>query len=155
MRVCHNSLQAEIWTWDFWNVKQGYYLFDHITQLFTLLYLIHTHTKEDIQCVNKMWRKMPYRFRHLHKYCVRTGTLHKVQHCRMPSVSQLITHWQTGVSSRRCRRRLRVALSNTWGPRPVNPEIFKLKLKMYRCCTFYNSARPGWLRRTLLHGVIK
>jgi len=50
---------------------------------------------------------MSYRFCHLPKYCVRTGALHKVKHCRMSSASQLITHWQSGIGSRRCRWRLR------------------------------------------------
>jgi hypothetical protein len=118
-----------------------------------------THTEEDIQSVNKMWRrKMSYRFRHLPKYCARTGALHEVQHSRLSSVSQLITQWQSGVGSRRCtqwqsgigsrqcRWRLRrVALRNTWGAGPVNATLFKIKKKMYRCCTFYNSAHPGWL----------
>jgi hypothetical protein len=31
------------------------------------------------------------------------------------------------------------------GVGPVNAEMFKLKLKMNRCCTFYNITRPGWL----------
>jgi hypothetical protein len=31
-----------------------------------------------------------------------------------------------------------------WGG-AVIATMFKLKLKMYRCCTFYNSARLGWL----------
>ena len=89
---------------------------------------------------------MSYRFCHLPKYCMRTGALHKVQHSRMTSASQLITHWQSGVGSRRCRWRLRwVALRNTWGAGPVNAALFKLNLKMNCCCTFYNIARPGWL----------
>jgi hypothetical protein len=25
--------------------------------------------------------------------------------------------------------------------------MFKLKLKMYRCCTFYNNGSPGWLSK--------
>ena len=102
------------------------------------------HTEEDIKCVNKMWRKkMSYRFRHLLKYCVRTSALHKVQHSRTSSASQLITRWQSGRGSRRCRWRLRrVALRNTWGAGPVNAAMFKLELKINRCCTFYNIARP-------------
>ena len=67
----------------------------------------------------------------------------------MSSASQLITHWQSGIGSRRCRWRLRrVALRNTWGARPVNAAVFKLKLKMNRCCTFYNIACPGWICMT-------
>ena len=98
-----------------------------------------------------MWRKRIYRFRHLLKYCVRTGTLHKVQHSRTSCASELITHWQSGVGSCWCRWRLRrVALRNTWGPGPVKAAVFKLKLKMTRCCTFYNIARPGWLIRCYL-----
>jgi hypothetical protein len=30
--------------------------------------------------------------------------------------------------------------------------MFKLKLKMKRCCTFYNSAHPGWLSSPLKKG---
>ena len=90
---------------------------------------------------------MSYRFRHLLKYCVRMGALHKVQHCRMSSASQLIKQWQSDVGSRRCRWRLRrVALRNTWGAGPVNAAMFKLKLKMKRCCTFYNITHPRWLK---------
>jgi hypothetical protein len=115
-----------------------------------------THTEEDIQCVSKMWRKkMSYIFRHLSKYCVRTGTLHKVQHSRMSSASQLITHWPSGVGSRQCRWRLRrVALRNMWGAGPVNTVMFKLKLKMNRCCTFYNITRPGWLSLVFSYHII-
>jgi hypothetical protein len=32
------------------------------------------------------------------------------------------------------------------GAGPVNATMFKLKLKMYRWCTFYTSACPGWLK---------
>jgi len=79
---------------------------------------------------------------------MRTGALHKVQHSRMSSASQLITHWQSGVGSRRCRWRLRrVALRNTWKAGPVNAAMFKLKIKMNCCCTFYNIAHPRWLRK--------
>ena len=112
-----------------------------------------------------MWRKkISYRFRHLPKYCVRTGALHKVQHSRMSSASQLITHWHSGVGSCQCRWRLRrVGLRNTWEAGPVNMAVFKLKLKMNRCCTFYNHRpsrmvnggsmfhRPWWFFRRSVH----
>jgi hypothetical protein len=80
---------------------------------------------------------MSYRLHHLPKYCMRTGALHKVQHSMLSSVSQPITHWQCVAGSCWCRWRLRrVALG------PVNATIFKLKLNLYRWCTFYTSARP-------------
>jgi hypothetical protein len=34
------------------------------------------------------------------------------------------------------------------GSGAVNAEMFKLKLKMNRCCTFYNIAPPGWLTKS-------
>jgi hypothetical protein len=40
-------------------------------------------------------------------------------------------------------------LRNTWGAGPVNATMFKLKLKMYRWCNFYTSARPGSLMQIL------
>jgi hypothetical protein len=33
------------------------------------------------------------------------------------------------------------------GAEPVNKTMFKLELKIYRVCSFYTSARPGWLTR--------
>ena len=38
-----------------------------------------------------------------------------------------------------------MALRNMSGVGPVKAEMFKLMLKMNRCCTFYNIACPGWL----------